>query len=144
MVAQIGMSDVGVHASCSQFLGAARAFSEDLNKLSIGEVLPVLRLGEQVPVSVRMVRGALSTQRRHRAQSAYSFHSLSSRCFYFSPPYFVFLRHSHHDYELEIFLSFSDRQSSELMARFLRTDFRFGFALGFNARGTAGGRLFHA
>lgn len=41
----------------------------------IGQVLPILCLGVQLPASVRTICGTLPTQRRHRAQAAYSFHS---------------------------------------------------------------------
>jgi hypothetical protein len=58
-----------------------RAFFEVLNERCTGQVLPVLRLGEQLPAPVRMIRGSLSAQRCHRAQAADVFHSLTSRGF---------------------------------------------------------------
>jgi hypothetical protein len=38
-------------------------------------MLPILGLSDQLPASVRMMRGALSAQQRHRAQALYGFHS---------------------------------------------------------------------
>ncbi len=42
----------------------------------IGQALPILCLSEQLPASARMTCRALSAQRRHRAQAAYSLHSI--------------------------------------------------------------------
>jgi hypothetical protein len=56
---------------------AVRAFPEVLEKRAIGQMFQVLRLREQLPTSVGMICGALSAQRRSRAQAAYGFHSQS-------------------------------------------------------------------
>ncbi len=49
------------------------------------QMLPVFCLGEQFPASVRMKRGTLPTERRHRAQARCGFHS-SLPCF----PHLIF------------------------------------------------------
>jgi hypothetical protein len=55
------------------------------------------------------MRHSVGTTRPSRASGVqFSFPS-SLRFFNFSPPYFLLLRQSHHDYDSEVFLGFSDR-----------------------------------
>jgi hypothetical protein len=58
-----------------QLIRAARAFFEALQQSGTCHVFPVLCLGEQLPTSIRMIRGTLSAERSHCAHAAYSFHS---------------------------------------------------------------------
>jgi hypothetical protein len=82
-------------------------------------MLPVLCLGEQLPTSVGMKRGTLSTERRHRAQALSGFHS-SLPCFFHL--IFLFLRRSHYDYDSELILVFRE-PISDSMAHFARLTF---------------------
>lgn len=54
---------------------ACRAFFEMLQQSGTCLVLPALRLSEQLPAFVRMIRGTLSAERGYRAHSAHRFHS---------------------------------------------------------------------
>src|ERR1700757_1859843 len=58
-----------------QVIRAGRAFFEMLQQGGTCHVLPVLRLGEQLPAFVRMIRGTLSAERSHCAHAAHPFHS---------------------------------------------------------------------
>ena len=73
-------SCLACHRVCSRLwlrlvVQAGRAILEVLKERGIGKVLPILCLGEQPPAPVRTICGTLPTQRRPRAQAAYSFHS---------------------------------------------------------------------
>ena len=67
----------------------------------IGQMVPILRFGQQFPTAIRMARGCLTAQHCHRAQATRSIHVLLP-LFLLMTAYFSFLRWSHYDYEAEL------------------------------------------
>ncbi|WP_026312756.1 hypothetical protein [Bradyrhizobium huanghuaihaiense] len=63
---------------------------EIIERRIVGQVLPVLSFGEQLPTSIRMMRGCLTAQRCHRAQATRSIHSLLPAIFCFFHLIFFF------------------------------------------------------
>lgn len=69
------------------------------------------------------MRHSAGTTRPSRASGVQFSLPSSLRFSNFSPPYFLLLRQSHHDYDPEVVLGLSESPTSRLMARLLRETF---------------------